>query len=174
MPVSKGDQCLSVGFSSLFYKITFCMSSLLFDCYLNALSVCLVRVVHLFWQHLMFLLLLPNQLSYESKVNAHLFSTEYFAVTGGYKFFCLLSLSSSLQSIQMMLKQKNSNRKAWLLLEIRCQICYVSLIHSTAIVAPWCDFLSPEVRSHRIERFLTIICNLYGIISCTKGSWTKA
>lgn len=77
---SQRETCLSVGFSLLFYKITLCMSSLLFDCYLNALSVCLVCVVNLFWQHLLFLLLLPNHLSYKSKVNAHLFSTEYFAV----------------------------------------------------------------------------------------------
>lgn len=88
---SQREMWLPVGFSLLFYKITFCMSSLLFDCYLNGLSVCLVLVVNLLWQHLMFLLLLPNHLSYTSKVNAHSFfsPTEYFVFIDGYKFFCL-------------------------------------------------------------------------------------
>lgn len=49
VPVSKGN--VAPGwfffFLSLFYKIAFCMSSLLLDCYLNGLSVCLVLVVDL-------------------------------------------------------------------------------------------------------------------------------
>lgn len=42
------ETCLPVVyFCLLFYKIAFCMSSLSFDCYLNALSVCSVPLVDL-------------------------------------------------------------------------------------------------------------------------------
>lgn len=55
VPVTKGNPVVVVFFFSLFllffneppYLIAFCMSSLLFDCYLNGLSVCLVLVVDL-------------------------------------------------------------------------------------------------------------------------------
>lgn len=44
---SPRETCLPVVyFSLLFYKIAFCMSSLSFDCYLNALSVCSVPVLN--------------------------------------------------------------------------------------------------------------------------------
>lgn len=45
---SPRETCLPVVyFSLLFYKLAFCMSSLSFDCYLNALSVCSVPLVNL-------------------------------------------------------------------------------------------------------------------------------
>lgn len=96
---SQRETCLPVGFFFLVLQsITFCMSSVLFDWYSNALSVCLVLVVNLLRQHLMFLLLLPNHLAYNSKVNAHSFFhwvlLFLLMVTG----FCCLLLSSSWQS----------------------------------------------------------------------------
>lgn len=59
---------LVVSFFSLLVlqSITFCMSSLLFDRYSNALSVCLVLVVNLLRQHL-FLLLLSKHLQVQSE-----------------------------------------------------------------------------------------------------------
>lgn len=101
VPVSKGNVSPGWFFFLVLQSITFCMSSVLFDWYSNALSVCLVLVVNLLRQHLMFLLLLPNHLAYDSKVNAHSFFFFHWVllclsmVTGF--FFCLL-LSSSWQS----------------------------------------------------------------------------
>lgn len=72
VPVSRGEDVSQLGFFFLVLQsITFCMSSLLFDWYSNALSVCLVLVVNLPRQHLLFLLLLPSHLTYKSKVNVH-------------------------------------------------------------------------------------------------------
>lgn len=72
MPVCKGNMSPSWFFFLVLWSITFCMSSLLFDWYSNALSVCLVLVVNLLRQHLMFLWVLPNHLAYKSKVNVQL------------------------------------------------------------------------------------------------------
>lgn len=69
------------------------MSSLLFDWYANALSVCLVLVVNLLRQHVVFLLLLPNHLAYKSKVNAHSFvslSTLFLLTLTSFSVFCCL------------------------------------------------------------------------------------
>lgn len=116
---SQREMWLPVGFSLLFYKITFCMSSLLFDCYLNGLSVCLVLVVNLLWQHLMFLLLLPNHLSYTSKVNAHSFfsplSILFLLMITSFSVFVSSSSWQSKWHIQRIHKRMNSNRKIGLL-----------------------------------------------------------
>lgn len=145
---SQREMWLPVGFSLLFYKITFCMSSLLFDCYLNGLSVCLVLVVNLLWQHLMFLLLLPNHLSYTSKVNAHSFFSPLSIC-----FYWWLQVFLSL--CRLLLGRANDtfreSTNGWIVIEksdyltqtwLKChfwlsKVCLVSL--STAIVATWCD-----------------------------------
>lgn len=68
VPVSKGNMSPTcfLFFLLVLQSITFCMSSLLFDRYSNALSVCLVLVVNLLRQHL-FLLLLSKHLQVQSE-----------------------------------------------------------------------------------------------------------
>lgn len=60
-------KCILLGFLFLILNLWhFCMSSLLFDWYSNALSVCSVLVVILLRKHLMLCWLLPNHLSLKS------------------------------------------------------------------------------------------------------------
>lgn len=121
VPVSKGNASPSWFFFLVLRSITFCMSSLLFDWYSNALSVCLVLVVKLPRRHLMFCWLLPNHLAYETQSECAHF---YFFLRVFYfhwwlqPFFCLMlsSSSSPFLSRANVALSRSSNRRVLSLL----------------------------------------------------------
>lgn len=159
MPVSKGNVSPSWFFFLVLQSITFCMSSLLFDWYSNALSVCLVLVVNLSRQHLMFLLLLPNHLAHKSKVNVHSFSlpplnTLFLLTVTCFSVFCCLLLGRANDAFR-----RSSDRRVYIYTSLDWYIS--DFIHfwqpkvdfkcslSTAIAASWCDLDSLEVKNNK-------------------------
>lgn len=73
------------------------------------LSVCLVLVVNLLRQHLVFLLLLPNHLAYKSKVNVHSFfslNTLFLLMATRFSVLCCLLLGRANDTFR-----RSSNRK---------------------------------------------------------------
>ena len=113
VPVSKKSWSPRGFFFLVLRSITFCMSSLLFDWYSNALSVCLVLVVNLLWLDVSFIKTEPPGLPIQSECALLLFSlsTLFLLTVTTFPVFRCRLLGRASGSFRFLLRPEFGNRR---------------------------------------------------------------